>query len=158
MSVLWHQPGSWAARSGCGTAIRRSCRLFQSLTLACGLGAMLPFGAMLTFGMAQAEAAGWQVKPDPVWQGQYAAVGDPSVVRVGATYLMFHHCLDVQRMPQGGEVCLAKSVDGLNWRYARTNLSSRLVRGRLLQAQIGPSTDFARQTSPPCGILWTSRQ
>ncbi len=50
---------------------------------------------------------------------------------------MFHNCLDVLRNPQGGEICLALSVDGLDWHYAWTAESVRLVRGRLLRARIG---------------------
>lgn len=141
--AVWRESGLRAGRSGCNGTGRRPCRLFPSLMIVWWLG------AMLAAGMAQAGGTGWQVMPDPVWQGQYSAVGDPSVVRIGATYLMFHHCLDVERKPQGGEICLAKSGDGLNWRHARTKLSSLLVRGRLLQAQIGGwdeahETPFAR--------------
>ena len=128
-----------AGRTESGVALGLASFLSKTLTLAASLG------MMLTAGAAQAEAAGWQVWPGPVWQGQYAAVGDPSVVRIGADYLMFHHCLDVQREPQGGEICLARSGDGLRWRHARTELSSWFVRGRLLQAQIG-GWDEAHET------------
>ena len=127
-----------------GRSARRSAVLWSSvrskiLTLAASLG------MVLTAGAAQAEGAGWQVSPGPVWEGQYAAVGDPSVVHVGADYLMFHHCIDVQRQPQGAEICLARSADGLRWRHARTALSSWFGRGRLLQAQIG-GWDEAHET------------
>ena len=111
----------------------------KTVMLAAGLA------MICTASAPQAEGAGWQVAPDPVWEGQYAAVGDPSVVRVGADYLMFHHCIDVQRQPQGSEICLALSSDGLRWRHARTDLSGWFVRGRLLQAQIG-GWDEAHET------------
>lgn len=136
---LWHKCGSGAGRSDRSGLVLRSSGLLQGLTLATCLA------VMLTAGMAQAKAVRWKVMPDPVWEGQYAAVGDPSVLHVTEGYLMFHHCLDVERQPQGGEICLAQSKDGLDWRYARTELSSSLVRGRLLQAQIG-GWDEAHET------------
>ncbi len=95
---------------------------------------------------AQAQSDGWAVAPDPVYGGQYNAVGDPSVIRVGdGSYLMFHHCIDVLRDPQGGEVCLARSADGVHWRYARTDNSAWFVRSRLLLATIG-GWDEAHET------------
>ena len=106
---------------------------------------VLALALIASAGMAQARAAGWSVSPDPVWEGQYAAVGDPSVVHIGATYWMFHHCLDVERQPQGGEICLARSKDGQHWRYADTDLSRALVRSRLLMARVG-DWDEAHET------------
>ena len=94
----------------------------------------------------QAVAEGWTVTPEPVFAGQFSAVGDPSVIRLAdGSYLMFHHCIDIQRDPQGGEICLARSTDGLDWRYARTAESSWLVRSRLLRATIG-GWDEAHET------------
>ncbi len=106
-------------------------------------------------GVASAE---WHVTPAPVWEGQYTAVGDPSIVRQSdGTYQMFHHCLDVLRDPQGSEICLALSDDGLNWRHARTPESAWLVRGRALRARIG-DWDEAHETPAakrgPDGTVW----
>ncbi len=62
-----------------------------------------------------AVAEGWTVAPEPVYAGQFSAVGDPSVIRLAdGSYLMFHHCIDIQRDPQGGEICQARSTDGLD--------------------------------------------
>ena len=84
------------------------------------------------------KADSWTITPDPVYSGQYSAVGDPSVIRLAdGSYLMFHHCIDVLRDPQGGEICLARSADGVQWRYARTENSAWFVRSRLLLATIG---------------------
>ena len=94
----------------------------------------------------QVQADGWDVTQAPVFDGQYSAVGDPSVIRTAdGSYLMFHHCIDVLRDPQGGEVCLARSADGLDWRYARTENSAWFVRSRLLLATIG-GWDEAHET------------
>ena len=93
-----------------------------------------------------AGADDWTVAPEPVYAGQFSAVGDPSVIRLAdGSYLMFHHCIDIQRDPQGGEICMARSTDGLDWRYARTAESSWLVRSRLLRASIG-GWDEAHET------------
>lgn len=67
------------------------------------------------------------------------------MIRANGRYLMFHHCLDVERDPQGGEVCLAQSTDGQSWSYAKTANASRLVKGRLLHARIG-GWDEAHET------------
>ena len=102
--------------------------------------------AALALIATQGQADGWAVAVDPVYEGQYAAVGDPSVLRIAdGSYLMFHHCIDVLRDPQGGEICLARSADGLNWRYARTENSAWFVRSRLLLATIG-GWDEAHET------------
>lgn len=102
--------------------------------------------AALALIATQGQADGWAVAVDPVYEGQYAAVGDPSVIRrADGSYLMFHHCIDVQRDPQGGEICLARSADGLDWRYARTAESGWFVRSRVLRATIG-GWDEAHET------------
>ena len=55
---------------------------------------------LVVIGTAPLLAEGWVVRPDPVFAGQYGAVGDPSVIRAAdGTYLMFHNCLDVLRNP-----------------------------------------------------------
>ena len=57
----------------------------------------------MVIGTAPLLAEGWVLRPDPVFAGQYGAVGDPSVIRAAdGTDLMFHNCLDVLRNPQGG--------------------------------------------------------
>ena len=51
-----------------------------------------------------AGAAPWNVTPTPTFSGQYSAVGDPSVLHAAdGSYLMYHHCLDVEHTPQGVE-------------------------------------------------------
>jgi hypothetical protein len=96
---------------------------------------------------APLRADGWRVRAEPVYAGQYAAVGDPSVIRAaGAGYLMYHHCLDVERAPQGAEICLARSPDGLHWRPAQTAEASALVRGRVLRSSAAQGWDAAHET------------
>lgn len=117
-------------------------RRVATLILIAGLG-------LAGSGQSRADT-GWTVTAKPVFSGQYAAVGDPSVIRANGRYLMFHHCLDVERDPQGGEVCLVQSTDGQSWSHAKTANASRLVKGRLLRARIGGwdeahETPFARQ-------------
>lgn len=101
--------------------------------------------ALLAAGPALAD---WTVHPDPVFEGAYADAGDPSVIRqADGTYLMVHHCLDVERKPQGGAVCLAQSADGLAWKAARTGEGSFWVPGRLLTAGAGEAGwDQAHET------------
>lgn len=79
-------------------------------------------------------AGGWDVRPVPVWEGPLSVVGDPSVLRQDGGYAMYHHCLDVLRDPQGGEVCLAASPDGVTWTAVETPLGSAYVPGRVLSA------------------------
>ena len=69
-------------------------RIGAILILIAGLG-------LASSGQIRADT-GWTVTAKPVSSGQYAAVGDPSVIRANGRYIMFHHCLDVERDPQGG--------------------------------------------------------
>ena len=99
------------------------------------------------------NGGGWVTMVAPVYSGQYPLVGDPSVLRdETGTYAMYHHCIDVERTPQGGEICLVTSTDGLNWASAATPEGSALVEGRVLRASAATwheahETPFARRVN-----------
>ena len=57
--------------------------------------------------------ATWTVRPDPVFTGESDLATNPAVVRDGATYRMFHSCLDPK--PTRTAICEATSPDGLAW-------------------------------------------
>lgn len=75
--------------------------------------------------------AAWSKRLAPVFSGPYAAVGDPSVMRVGSELRMTYNCYDIVR--QRGAICLARSTDGLSWSDVNTGdttLPSRLIATR----------------------------
>lgn len=75
--------------------------------------------------------AAWSKRLAPVFSGPYAAVGDPSVMRVGSELRMTYNCYDIVR--QRGAICLARSSDGLSWSDVNTGdttLPSRLIATR----------------------------
>lgn len=71
----------------------------------------------------------WKVEDEPVFEGQFSLVGDPSVLKTGNTYCMYYTGFDPYRDPQGPDICQATSSDGKTW----TNVSvAGAVEGRML--------------------------
>ena len=86
----------------------------------------------------------WTKKSESIFNGQYPLVGDPSIIKDGASYRMFYTCFDAFRSPQGPEICQALSSDGMTWDYALSGNSN--LKGRVLAT--GPKVwDDAHETS-----------
>lgn len=79
-----------------------------------------------------AQWANWSTGPEPVFRGQYPAVGDPGVIREAGIYRMFYTCYDPNR--QGPVICEATSTDGLSWKNVDVGGE---VHGRLLDSRPG---------------------
>ena len=89
---------------------------------------------MLFFACKEEAPKGWKswvVNSDPIFQGQFSLVGDPSVLKESGKYRMFYTGFDAYRNPQGPEICQATSQDGLTWSNVIVNDK---VEGRMLNA------------------------
>lgn len=118
------------------------------------LAALLGLLPVAATGETLTARSGWTVRAAPVFTGPLSVVGDPSVIRTPQGFAMYHHCLDVMREPQGGEVCLALSGDGVTWTSPETALGSRYVPGQLLAPG---DWDQAHETPfavPVAGEVW----
>jgi len=89
--------------------------------------------ASASIGVGIYDAEGWvqwQRRAAPVYSGQYALVGDPSILRDGSLLRMFHTCYDVVR--QGPAICQVTSSDGLSWTpvAGQYPVPGRMINGR----------------------------
>ena len=80
----------------------------------------------------------WQVNEQPVFEGQYPLVGDPSVIKENGKYRMYYTGFDAYRAPQGPEICQATSPDGITWTNVKVN---DLIEGRMLYTESNTWSD-----------------
>ena len=78
----------------------------------------------------------WSKRLMHVHAGHFPLVGDPSVMRDGSVYRMFHTCYDPVRA--GPAVCQAISSDGFDWHDVE---GDDKVPGRMLHTRVGQWDD-----------------
>ena len=85
---------------------------------------------------AQSNWTVWARQESSVFKGQYSVASDPSIIRDGDTYRMYHTGLDVETLRT--IICQATSKDGRNWEYVPTNGE---YNGMVLQGRSGKSDE-----------------
>lgn len=81
---------------------------------------------------AQGKWSIWTRQLAPSFSGQYSVASDPSIVRDGDIYRMYHTGLDVKTLRT--IICEATSKDGLSWEYVPTGEE---YKGMVLQGRSG---------------------